>query len=328
MTISIKTLSPIGSFVMALLIAGTQLSCASKTPKTEAQSALELATKEGRAIPFVTVDHALSIGLKVQGPSGPIEARFILETGLGLNLISKTFCEKIHCIPQTAYSGNRLSGKKVDVPFTQLSAVSFGNITVKNVQTGVFDMTGFSMTYQGVDGFISLAFFGDQPFTIDYEHSFIIFENTKSLNTRENSGTSVPLKIVQDQMATTAYMPIAFASQAPASAKKISEAFRAQAEIDTGSEFTILNEKHIAKFHIKPADLKQIVSKDKSPSNPQRVATLSGTISPSGAPEMKQNNPRVLFQKMIYDGVIGDDFLRRFIVTFDVAHEKMILSKR
>jgi hypothetical protein len=33
-----------------------------------------------------------------------------------------------------------------------------------------------------------------------------------------------------------------------------------------------------------------------------------------------------MFQKIIYDGLIGDAFLRNFVVTFDVAAARMIFA--
>ena len=35
---------------------------------------------------------------------------------------------------------------------------------------------------------------------------------------------------------------------------------------------------------------------------------------------------RRMFQRIIYDGLVGDDFLRRFAVTFDVAGGRMIFG--
>ena len=33
-----------------------------------------------------------------------------------------------------------------------------------------------------------------------------------------------------------------------------------------------------------------------------------------------------MFQRIIYDGLVGDDFLRRFAVTFDIGGGRMIFA--
>ena len=39
-----------------------------------------------------------------------------------------------------------------------------------------------------------------------------------------------------------------------------------------------------------------------------------------------QENPDVMFQRIIHDGLVGDAFLRRFVVTFDVANAVLMLA--
>ena len=54
--------------------------------------------------------------------------------------------------------------------------------------------------------------------------------------------------------------------------------------------------------------------------------TLAGSIHPTGAPELVQKDPDVMFQRIIYGGLVGDEFLRRFAVTFDVGGGRMIFG--
>jgi hypothetical protein len=39
-----------------------------------------------------------------------------------------------------------------------------------------------------------------------------------------------------------------------------------------------------------------------------------------------QANPDVQFQEIIYDGLLGDRFLRNFIVTYDLPRSRMIFT--
>ena len=55
-------------------------------------------------------------------------------------------------------------------------------------------------------------------------------------------------------------------------------------------------------------------------------ATVSGEVSVTGAPEFRVAGPEAIFQKIIYDGLIGDPFLRNFVTTYDLAGSRMIFA--
>jgi hypothetical protein len=44
------------------------------------------------------------------------------------------------------------------------------------------------------------------------------------------------------------------------------------------------------------------------------------------APQTAQDAPRVIFQDIIYDGLVGIDYLERFRLTVDFAGERLILA--
>ena len=54
--------------------------------------------------------------------------------------------------------------------------------------------------------------------------------------------------------------------------------------------------------------------------------TLRGTVSVAGAPRIGQADPAVMFQKIIYDGLAGNAFLRNFAVTYDLPGTRMIFA--
>ncbi len=50
-------------------------------------------------------------------------------------------------------------------------------------------------------------------------------------------------------------------------------------------------------------------------------------IRVTDAPAVAQPHPEVMFQRIIYDGLVGDAFLRRFTVTYDVSCERVIFGE-
>ncbi len=49
-------------------------------------------------------------------------------------------------------------------------------------------------------------------------------------------------------------------------------------------------------------------------------------VHPTGAGEIAQPDPDVMFQRIIHDGLLGDTFLRRFAVTYDIAGSRLIFT--
>ncbi|WP_126688291.1 hypothetical protein [Nocardioides ferulae] len=53
---------------------------------------------------------------------------------------------------------------------------------------------------------------------------------------------------------------------------------------------------------------------------------LDGGIHFASTPQLRQDNPRVLFQSIIHDGLIGREHLDRFRYTVDVQREQLLLT--
>jgi hypothetical protein len=54
--------------------------------------------------------------------------------------------------------------------------------------------------------------------------------------------------------------------------------------------------------------------------------TLRGEVSVAGAPRIRQADPEVMFQRIIYDGLVGNSFLKNFTVTYDLPNARMIFA--
>ena len=55
-------------------------------------------------------------------------------------------------------------------------------------------------------------------------------------------------------------------------------------------------------------------------------ARLAGTIGLADAPHVAQQDPDVMFQRIVYDGLVGDAFLRNFVVTYDLAASRVLVA--
>ena len=101
-------------------------------------------------------------------------------------------------------------------------------------------------------------------------------------------------------------------------------------EVDTGSDVLILNSKFMSRLGVSPEDpnVKVFTGTDETSYSYKRYSSgIKGKLEIGYASSIFQENPRVVFQDIIYDGLLGNDFLKRFTVVYDLDHLKMIFYK-
>jgi hypothetical protein len=174
---------------------------------------------------------------------------------------------------------------------------------------------------QGIAGFVSLTSFRSTPVTIDYEAGVLVIEDERSVAGRAARGMSVPIDVHEDgPYSTDVYLGLTLPGGRSVSV-----------EVDTGSDNLILNQPFAAQnaIDLEAESTRKLVGQDETGHEYARYfTTLPGDISLTAAPAFRQHDPQVMFQKIIYDGLIGDAFLRNFVTTYDLANSRMIFSQR
>ena len=178
------------------------------------------------AVPFRYAEHLLVVPVMVDG----VETSFILDTGIGVNLISPGLAAKVSCLPLgESYTGRRMSGQQVPLPMSTLGSLKMGDYARTDVPVGVFDL---SLGLEGIEGFVSLTNFRSAPVTIDYEAGVIVIEDERSLAGRVASGTSVAIRVREDgPYSTDVHVDLTLPGRGSVSV-----------EVDTGSDNFILNQ--------------------------------------------------------------------------------------
>jgi len=269
------------------------------------------------AVPFRYVEHMLAVAVV----AGDVGATFILDTGIGVNLISPGLAAKVGCVPLgETYTGRRMSGQELTMPVSALGSLTLGDHTGENVPVVVFDMGGMASEH-GVEGIISLTSFRSAPVTIDYEAGVIVTEDERSLADRASRGMPVAIDVREDgPYSTDVYLDLTLPGGRSVSV-----------EVDTGSDNLILNLPLAAQnaIDLEAGTTRKLTGQDETGHEYARYfTTLPGEISLTAAPAFGQHNPRVMFQKIIHDGLIGDAFLRNFVTTYDLARSRMIFAPR
>lgn len=238
-----------------------------------------------------------------------VETRFILDSGIGLTLVRDTIDG---CAPiGTSFTGKRMSGQAVTAPLAIAPTLDFAGIAQSDVEVGLFDMSGFPPELAHIDGFLSLAFFSEQPFTVDYGRR-TIGDGTRP------TGTRVDVQVDRDGPSLAVFMPLTIPG-----GRSIS------AEIDMGSDSLILDDRFAEETGalLRGNGVRRVEGTDETGHVYARTFTrLPGRIHPTAAPELAQDEPDVMFQRIVHDGLVGDAFLRRFVVTWDLPASSIVLA--
>lgn len=244
--------------------------------------------------PFRSVAHLVLVPVRVNG----VDASFVIDSGIGLTILSQGIAERAGVTTNGAtFTGRRMSGQAVTTPLASLSSLSFDELELRDHTVGVFDLDGLP---HEIDGFLSLAFFARTPFTVDYAHSEVRLGSVE--------GTQIALEVEVDGPAVTAFAPLTLPDETTV-----------RVEVDMGSDCLILDDAFAQ------GELRVVEGTDETGhSYVRRFGELPGRIAL--APDLWQDEPKVMFQNIRYDGLIGDDFLRRYTVTFDIPGSRMVFS--
>jgi len=199
-----------------------------------------------------------------------------------------------------------------------LDSLSLGEFSAKKSPVGVFDLEAM-MPGAKIGGFLSLGFFQNLPHTVDYKNKLIILESPSSLKKVRSVGVRVPIRIDIQGPSFGIFMPLILPN-----GRQIS------VEVDTGSQALILNETFMKELSISPdsPSVKRKDGKDETGHSYSRFFTkLHGSVSVPQSSAIKSDQPDVMFQKIIYEGLVGHYFLSQFRVTYDLANSEMIFRQ-
>jgi len=251
--------------------------------------------------------------------NGAREVRFVLDTGIGVTLVSRALCAELGCEPAGGYVGRRMSGQEIHVPLARIGEIALGPHRRAGEVVGLVALAGFVPPGSAEQGFLSLTFFAEQPFTVDYGRGELTLEGEASLARRAASGAAAAVKVERDGPSTALFLEV-----------ELGPSLRALAEVDSGSQSLILDTRYLEPLGLSASSegMRRVVGRDETGNEYERLFTrLAGSFHPRGAPEARWPAPNAMFQKIIHDGLVGTGFLKLHPVTFDLAGQRMIFAR-
>ena len=250
-------------------------------------------------VPFTYLAHLVTVPVTLNGA----EVTFVLDSGIGLTIVR----DPAACaLTGATFSGKRMSGQEVTVPLAVVPSLGFAGDERRDVEVGLLDMSGFPSELDDIGGFLSLAHFAATTLTVDYPRAVV------SVGARA-AGTAVPMRVELDGPSVCVFAPLT-----------LPDGREIEVEVDMGSDSLILDERFA---ELGAGEVRRVDGTDETGNRyTRRFTQLPGRIHVTGFPELGQDDPGVMFQRIIQDGLVGDAFLRRFTVTFDVPGASLLLE--
>jgi hypothetical protein len=262
-------------------------------------------------IAFDRVQHLVRIPVRVDGS----DHRFLVDTGIGVTVVSSRFaeCPDVTDTGET-YAARRMSGQVVAVPLVQLPALQIGDLTVPPHVAGVADL-GSEDGPMGFHGLIGPGAFTSYVVTTDPVAQTLTFTSREDFVAE---GSVVSIDVRRDGPSYDPFVPLVLPSGRTISV-----------EIDTGSPDLILDTRFLADCGLELSDPRIDVTTGTDETGyewTRRFATIDGAVHLADAPETAQSAPRVQFQDIVHDGLVGTEYLERYRFSFDVSGELLVLG--
>ena len=246
-----------------------------------------------------------------------VEGNFILDTGAGINVITKKFAAKLRSIKNLdrSFTGFRATGEELNMKLYIVNKIELGSIAEDKPVITILDAD-----LGNIDGLISLTCFRNRPFTIDFTNKKIYLETKSSLKERMNKGKVVPIQLddvrgISIDMFTKV---------------RVNEKLTLQISLDSGAGFNVFrfNEAYMKELGIDTSNTKKYFKKSSINKNINNMfyESILNKISLNSAPSISAENIKTSFLNgLIYDGITCINWLGKKI-TIDLPDKEMILN--
>jgi len=246
-----------------------------------------------------------------------VEGNFILDTGAGINVITKKFASKLKNIkPEDGgFTGFRATGEALNMKLYGAEEIKLGNLVYRNPIITILDAD-----LGNIDGLISLTCFRTRPFTIDFTNKKIYLETKRSLKERMKRGKTVPIQFDNDRgISLDMFTKV-----------RVNDTLTLQISLDSGAGFNVFrfNSEYMKYLNIDTSKAKKYFKPSTFNKNIGNMFYISNLdkISLYSAPSVQTEKVKASFLKgLIYDGITCINWLGKQI-TIDIPDKEMIIK--
>jgi len=265
-------------------------------------------------IPFERTKHLLTIAVTL---SGSVRTRFVLDTGMGVNLISNSLRDRVGLVATSEVLQERLwSGQRLETPIEVIPSLGIGQKEWTDLKVISIDTSGFDPALGNVGGFLSIGPFSCLAFTIDHDRHILRLHEDGDHGFRDALGyEEVDLHLRQERTSLTPEVDLA-----------LPDGNNARVILDTGSDSLLLNVRYMAPLGVNPSDegVRTVESRDDWGFSYRRhFASVDGAFRILGTSRIREIIAPVAFQQIESEGLLGSSFLSRYNVTCDLPRSRV-----
>lgn len=256
------------------------------------------------------------IQLKV---NGGLTGNFILDTGAGTHVVSGKFFEKLKdsAVQKGYFTGFRHDGDRLDGPVYQIPSLSIGKYRQSDPIIGVYP----PLDDYGIDGLLSLKFFEDKVFAIDFKEARLTFLDQAAVEEISQNALTLPLQLYQHtDILLDIFIPIIINNQ-----------HEIWAEFDTGSGYgsIIIHPNYIKDWQLEEStgttqayrtQLSQETRED-------QIFPLSAIALGQGDKALKQSQVKAIFREgLIYNALLGSGLFKEKKICIDIPGRRFMVK--
>lgn len=244
-----------------------------------------------------------------------MSGRFLVDTGIGITIVHPTLADRAGLERTGEHQvGHRMSGQEVRVPLVRVPELQLGEHVVSDVLAGVADL-GDTDGENGFEGIIGLDLLGDLPLTVD---PFARVIRLGAAAPECATSTIVPVRLHQDGLAVDLRVDLL-----------LPDGQVIEVEVDTGSGSTILDTRFMAACRVDGQEEGAHTEEGADETGHtfvRRFVPIEGALALASAPGTRHERPTVMFQDIELNGLIGTDFLDRYVQTYDTRNGTITLT--
>ena len=269
-------------------------------------------------VPFQLARHMPLVDVTVDNR---FSGKFIVDTGMGINVVSDAVLKELgHPPTGTNHTGRRMTGQEITIPLSQVNELALGRVRQLHPVVGSFDFSRLPIGEMPLRGFLSLAFFEDTPVTFDFSGQRLCLEGEPTAAPRSDWGEAIAVEVARHGPQVEVFLEL-----------ELPSGRRIKVEVDTGSDRLILHRRFMQELGIAPGSAgveEQHGSDDFGRPFVRYLARLPGAVRVASATSFAQESPDAVFLDIIYDGIVGFEFLRLFRTTFDLANSCLFFAPK
>jgi hypothetical protein len=281
---------------------------------------LSLSTTMAQEYPlYITDDGYIVVGVTL---CDSVPANFMLDTGGGANVLSQKTFDKVKnfATEKGHFTGFRHDGDRLDGVVYELTSLAIGEKVQHQPQVGIYP----PLDSYGVEGLVSLKFFEDKPFTIDFKEKKLRFPDQTELSALAADATVIPLTFnVHTDIALDMFIPVC-----------INDEVEATTLFDTGSGYgsLILHPYYLSRLVKDSSALKtQAYTTPLSQQESQdKILELQKVdVCDDEAPtSLEMTGVTAIFREgMIHEGLMGSGMFRDRVITIDIPGKRLLVQR-